>query len=368
MKNTKYSSRRLLLLEAYRGIAAVLIVFYHFTVLFRENFNFKFLNNFFLFGQCGVDFFFILSSFILAYRYSGTTFASNTVFVFLKKRFSRIYPTYWVIAGMVGIIYVLFFPQVITPVFIFSSITLYPYWPRLIAPAWTLFYELLFYVFFAISLLIKNKKISIFIAILQIFLLLFYNLFEKQIALVTLPVSQNLFDYLTHFIFIEFFIGLGLYRVYVLLSKKSATYIKVGLITSLLCLCVLAINYSTYFKELNDIRRLIFVAFPIASLILFSALLESKVSILIPKWALLLGKSSYSIFITHTFILSVQSKFLSQFTNLNYVMLTTYMIAGISYAIMFGIGYYLLVETFLFNLHSGFRNNSHKLRNKKETV
>lgn len=95
---------RFQLLDTYRGIAAILVVLYHFTIVFKDQLGYSFFNGFFLFGQSGVDFFFILSAFVITYRYFHVKANKESVAIFVKKRFMRIYPLYWIVCGIVLLI------------------------------------------------------------------------------------------------------------------------------------------------------------------------------------------------------------------------------------------------------------------------
>ena len=68
-----------------RGIAALMVVFFHFTVDRPEaQLGFKL-------GITGVDLFFIISGFVIFLTISGTKHWKD----FVVSRFSRLYPAYW---------------------------------------------------------------------------------------------------------------------------------------------------------------------------------------------------------------------------------------------------------------------------------
>src|SRR3978361_1715459 len=79
---------RFVVLDIFRGIFSSFVVFFHmsgFSTAFVINNNFVYNSDMF------VDFFFVLSGFVIAYSYEHLTGLRN-VFTFLKKRFRRIYP------------------------------------------------------------------------------------------------------------------------------------------------------------------------------------------------------------------------------------------------------------------------------------
>lgn len=73
-------------LESLRGIAAVSVVFYHFRV--GSSFDNDFVDNAWLM----VDFFFVLSGFVMTLAYTKRLGNMSEYGVFVKKRFLRLYP------------------------------------------------------------------------------------------------------------------------------------------------------------------------------------------------------------------------------------------------------------------------------------
>ncbi len=79
-------------LDSLRGIAALFVLFSHYTYLYDVIYGYKFdyLNLKYL-GGVAVQIFFILSGFLIYY----SIIKSNSGIEFLKKRFIRLYPSYW---------------------------------------------------------------------------------------------------------------------------------------------------------------------------------------------------------------------------------------------------------------------------------
>lgn len=77
---------KLLALESLRGIAAISVAFFHFNV--GSHFNNDFVGNAWLM----VDFFFVLSGFVIALNYTDRIKTMNDLSNFQIKRFLRLYP------------------------------------------------------------------------------------------------------------------------------------------------------------------------------------------------------------------------------------------------------------------------------------
>ena len=85
MKSSPANQTRLQPLDALRGIAALGVVLFHFT-LGRNGYE-----NIFRFGTTGVDLFFMISGFVIFMSLEK----ADGLRTFLINRFSRLYPAYW---------------------------------------------------------------------------------------------------------------------------------------------------------------------------------------------------------------------------------------------------------------------------------
>lgn len=83
--------------QAFRGLAALLVVFLRATLIGREYFQVDFAQGSFAFGYAGVDFFFVLSGFIISYAHPKDIGVSGAMLPYLCKRAIRIYPCYWLL-------------------------------------------------------------------------------------------------------------------------------------------------------------------------------------------------------------------------------------------------------------------------------
>ena len=76
-------------LDGLRGIAAILVVLYHYTTRFSLKFNNDILSNitFFKYGHYGVQLFFVISGFVIFMSINKI----NSPFEFVYKRFIRFF-------------------------------------------------------------------------------------------------------------------------------------------------------------------------------------------------------------------------------------------------------------------------------------
>lgn len=166
------------ILDGLRGVAAIVVVIYHFMEIAITDYNKNFLSH----GFLAVDFFFCLSGFVIAYAYD-TRAPHIGLMQFFKLRLIRLHPLV-VIGSILGLLTFLFDPfSDFYPVYGFGKTALlflasaflvpYPVMPErytnlfcLNAPAWSLFWEYIANIFYILVLYKINKKILVALVLL----------------------------------------------------------------------------------------------------------------------------------------------------------------------------------------------------------
>ncbi|WP_338231061.1 acyltransferase, partial [Escherichia coli] len=161
-------------IQILRGLAALMVVLYHFrTVLNYDNVRM----GDYLFGKgfIGVDLFFVISGFIMAYTTNLTHDAIADVKSFAIKRVSRIYPVLFT-SFIIASLSFMNFERVLSQSFFetLSSLALIPTTSSLppffidthsiLGVRWTLNYEVYFYSIFAISLFFGKRRYYVLLA------------------------------------------------------------------------------------------------------------------------------------------------------------------------------------------------------------
>lgn len=147
-------------IQALRGIAALLVVAFH----FREGVNLTFPNvgdKLFINGSVGVDLFFLISGFITFYIANNLNDGAASSWEFIVKRICRVIPLYYIITLLspgktLHSLYnvgrsLLFIPldgSKTGPMYGYASIFV----------GWTLNYEMLFYAMVAIAIMFGRWK------------------------------------------------------------------------------------------------------------------------------------------------------------------------------------------------------------------
>jgi peptidoglycan/LPS O-acetylase OafA/YrhL len=170
-------------LDGLRGVAAVAIVLFHFMEIIIPDFK----DNFIAHGYLAVDFFFCLSGFVISYAYD-TRIIKIGVLRFLTLRLIRLHPLV-VIGSVLGLLSFLFDPfvnlsatyTVAQTVQLFvTSLLMIPYpvvaeryynFFHLNAPMWSLFWEYVANIIYAVLLFKLRNKMLWFLVVIAAVLL-----------------------------------------------------------------------------------------------------------------------------------------------------------------------------------------------------
>ena len=289
-------------LQAIRAFASISVMLFHGTVIIHERLNYLFLNNLFIAGFSGVDIFFVLSGFIILYTSHNKTIDSTS---FLQKRFVRIYPIYWLVTLFLVIAF--FMSPTVNQAHkgdsytILGSLFLLPQKQYILGVAWTLAYEVIFYLLFAFTYLKKPSYLFYCFKTWIIFILVSYFF--------NLKTGSYFIDWFLNPVILNFALGCILAYVYIHIKciKSTNWYFWIGLIlftTSWLVYYQFKINQSNLLNE--DISRVFLFGIP--STLLIYGSLHSKINV--PKWIVYLGDASYSLYLVHGTILSILIKIL----------------------------------------------------------
>lgn len=158
----------LLTVEAGRAIAALLVVAFHASDAILPTSAYwdgPVFGGFFDFGYAGVEFFFVISGFIIAHVHAGDIDEPGRFGRFARRRLLRIYPLYWLTlsgALLLGVVLARLGARAPAQEVGLASILLVgrePSPPGL-AVAWTLFHEMLFYAVFGLWILSRRLGLS----------------------------------------------------------------------------------------------------------------------------------------------------------------------------------------------------------------
>ena len=297
---------KLLGIEAARGIAALLVVTVHAMSLLADpnDFGYKVFGGLMAFGRAGVDFFFVLSGFIIAYVHARDLGRPASLSSFWRKRVLRIYPAYWVVTAIFGCILAVS-PTADQaerdPWYIFTSLTLLPdhHQSPIVGVAWSLRHEMMFYGFFSLALLSKRLGFSVMGAWLALILL------NMGWALAT---NHYLFTGLSgslvfHVFNVQFFFGMA---VAALVLRYPPCLPWPAFIAGTIIFFGNGMLESFVRPPMHEwpIRHLMY-ALGGGLAIYGLAVLDRARAMPVPKSLVTLGASSYSLYLTHVMVLIV---------------------------------------------------------------
>jgi exopolysaccharide production protein ExoZ len=282
-----------------RGLAALIVVIYHTAGYIKVNFSpVVFLDDFFNFGFAGVDLFFVISGFIILFTSKKYINNPESIGEYLKKRFVRIYPIYWIILSILFLLswFIPFllnknvfkteFPDNFSSYI--NTIFLLPKHLAINAASWTLSYELYFYLVF--SLIILSKKLK-FIPLL-ILAISFYN---------SIILNPNA-DFIKPTYFTFFFSGYNFEFMFGVLICQFYHKINFSKILSILFVFISVVIITQLGHNVGDFdtyKRIITFGMP-SGLILLSLLnLEKNHGLRFSKFLIMLGDASYVLYLIH---------------------------------------------------------------------
>lgn len=325
-------------IQLLRGAAAVAVLIHHTleesTILLPGKFIPDFL---ILIGASGVDIFFVISGFIMFYtmqnRFNAPTAASD----FMARRLIRIIPLYWMCTLLIlmlassGLAYK---SLIVTPDNIISAFFLLPNdWP-ILGVAWTLQYEMYFYVLFAWCLTFLSTHKTVIILPLVLFAVTCFG----QL----LPASPAR-DFFTNPIALEF--SFGLWLAYFFCSEDLPRISTLAAVLTGLMLIIAATLLFPGNGTTGLERSMRFFTWGIpATLIVYAVLFMGKIGGPIGRVLYLVGDASYSIYLTHAIVMTGYARLIKSDGVALMLPPGLWILSAIGLAMIVGLATYQLVE------------------------
>jgi peptidoglycan/LPS O-acetylase OafA/YrhL len=289
-------------LQVLRGLAALIVVFGHVSMVVVDRFHLKPLPRFMDEGSIGVDVFFCLSGFIMYYTSHQQIGVRGAAAEFLTRRLLRIYPLYWVVTLSALLVEVLD-PRLVSswsqsPGFVLKSLLLLPQTvPPLISPAWTLVHEIKFYAIFAALMLfpLRLAKVGLAVWMMGSFVVLLMSLFG--IDWLTRSIAGQAVNYIWHPASLEF--GAGIVAAWVVLRIRTAAWVDACLFAFGLGAVIVLMQFHSFFKPDTKYFAVVMYMVPTFLLVLGATLVERRWKPVMPRVLTFLGDASYSTYLTH---------------------------------------------------------------------
>lgn len=292
--------------QAFRGIAALAVMFFHFRWLINDQFP-GVGNTLFSWGGIGVDLFFIISGFVITLSAQKLGNGKDASFRFFKNRLTRIIPTYYIILLITfllsGGMSIFHYPNQIEN--FFSALTFRPIYLEnapfyindngMYGVRWTLNYEVYFYLIASVCLLTKKPLlclISFFTVVLVMIPMITghqvtfsaagYQFSNPYLNLFTNPISWM-------------FISGVLIALIIPLTKSISMPLR---ITYLIGVTLYA-GYSLFIEK-NLAHGLTSSGLPLVMFLSGIIMNDSWLRAFTPRCLIFLGNISYSLYLIHT--------------------------------------------------------------------
>ncbi|KIL38731.1 hypothetical protein SD70_24710 [Gordoniibacillus kamchatkensis] len=299
------SDKQKLLLQASRGVAACFVLLFHMASMSYKYFHYNLFGLNGLARSGGVDYFFVLTGFLIYSIYGKRIGTRQKVGKYLTNRFIRIYPLYWLVTLLVLPVYFL------VPSFglgfetqkdaIIKSLLLIPqsHGP-ILGVAWSLSYFVLFYGIFALLMRMDRKPAYLLLSIWGALTLC--NVLH--VPVIGPDISRHFY---LNFLFGEtnLELAVGCVIAHWAMSHRmnnGAWWLGVGMLGFPAIWLSTKYNWMPY----HD-----FLLYAVPSSMVLIGLLSVHVSSMVPRWLAglcRLGDASYTILLTHLLSISVLLK------------------------------------------------------------
>jgi peptidoglycan/LPS O-acetylase OafA/YrhL len=327
-------------LQALRGIAAFLVIFFHYRFFLKEQGETgqNIWDALFGWGIIGVDIFFVISGFIMIYTTQHYAAKISSAKRFLINRAIRIIPLYYIgllIAFFLsGAMSTFHYPDKVQNLFSALTFTVYKtsITPHYIDDGgmynvrWTLNYEVYFYIAFALCLLVKHLLLALIVfGIVMVGIIPFMAGFQPTVGIEGYPFSSPALGLLTNPLFLEFIIGAAAGYLYIKLKNKFLSN-NMPIVAGLIALFLFI--YIAFGIKSGEIRAFnIESTILIALFVLFLTLGEPVIKKIIPRVLVYLGEISFSLYLLHGAIGIAVVKRMSSFEPAEYRGAATVLIA-----------------------------------------
>ncbi|WP_153770513.1 acyltransferase [Labrenzia sp. CE80] len=287
----------LIQLQYLRAIAALLVVYFH-TILQLPKLYSSPALEMPVVGETGVDLFFVTSGFVMWFTTAGK---QTSLREFYKRRIERIVPLYWLFTLLAAAIAFLLPSYLKSTTFdlphLLASLFFVPWMnpadltgamiAPVVIPGWTLNYEMYFYIIFG-GLLFAPKSLRP--ALLTIVL---FAMFVAANAFVPESVLGRFYG---NSIVFEFLAGVLIAKLY--LAKRLAPQ-GIAITLAVLSFCLLLVGEELKWEG----SRFLVAGLPAAIVIYCLVSIDFT---RLREWRFLhyLGDASYSLYITHVFVLT----------------------------------------------------------------
>lgn len=294
-------------IQALRGVAALLVLFFHMLPHWELDPVLGVTSVITRWGFSGVDIFFALSGFVV-YRSARNSVPARGLWPFIRKRLLRIYLGYWPVLLVIALTTVFIYEDPLPDVkkMVFSTLLLYPHiWDNWLPPAWSLSMEIYFYLWIAlITLMPARFQIKAICAVMLV--LAAWGVGWLLIDRPSVYEGSQPLRYGLTGLGLEFLAGALIAHVY----DRKLRLFHTPALTMTVCVVLASAGLalgttSIYFDRVEVMRASSFGVMGLCALIFALTLEQTRWDP--PRWLVAVGDASYSLYLLHTFLLDASS-------------------------------------------------------------
>jgi peptidoglycan/LPS O-acetylase OafA/YrhL len=348
--------------QVLRGVSAIMVLLHHLSLRELQDWpeaHFHLFYPFYFFGASELDLFFVISGFVITTSSINDLGDPSRIWIFLKRRFYRIYPIYWLTC---------------LPVLAWSALhhgrdwfgslaalMLTPGYSNQINPvSWSLIVEVMCYAMFAVFMWFSPRLLPVFMSIWAIGITAHF--FDPTFFLPNWNWTPVLFR-LVNFGFI-FGVAIALFaRVGKFKFVRTVLFYAIAM--SLIGLFLSAVGF--YPLVHSNPGRLLFLELTAACVVYGAVGLELAGQVWTSATLRTLGEASYSIYLVHYLVILASKPFYASIHGIFYQICWTLGLLAI--ALFLGMATYLFVEKPLLQLFKEkMRSKSRSLSNDFEAA
>jgi len=307
---TLHLPQKLETIQALRGIAALLVLLFHMASFQRQMaegnaYDTALVSGIWDTGWAGVDLFFVISGFIMVYVTRDTGRSFDDVRRFITSRITRIYPLWWVCAGIMTLYFWMTYGMPAAPdrvagareamAYAAKSFMLIPQQAEpILGLGWTLIHEMFFYIVFALLLFLPRKHLP-FALLIWATLTIIGAQFIQPAAF-----GRSVVELAASPLSLEFIAG-GFAGYYI--SNNKVFKPKFFLMAGVILACLGLLFFPDDGKHSYTVLRVAIFTIPFICLTYGWVGCEVEGGWAAPKWMSRLGDWSYSLYLTHYIVL-----------------------------------------------------------------
>jgi exopolysaccharide production protein ExoZ len=286
-----------LTIQALRAIAAPMVVVYHAFEMWTVRIGPAAPGTAWTNGAAGVDIFFVISGFVMVVSSRRMQSQPGAWITFMRHRIVRIVPLYWLLTTIKLVLVLLFSGLALRSSldldFVVKSYLFLPvvdsagHFRPLLPVGWTLTYEFLFYVLFALALGLRVDVLQVLVPAFALIVAL------ALLRTETWPEWTILFSTIV----VEFLFGVALAKL--TLQGRSLPLALAAAMTLVGAVLILTV------PEGSENLRMLTWGMPALAIVAGAVSLEPRIAGALPQWLLTLGDASYSIYLVHGFVVPV---------------------------------------------------------------